>query len=113
MTREAEAIEILLKVRERIADPRHWTQGANARDTRGKAVGARNVAAVAWCVYGAVLKEGLDPDLDTTRVTWNALDRAAGRTGYRFPLNVNDDGTHPEVLIMLDSAVADLRVMDR
>ena len=77
-------IQTLRKIRLRAADivDQGWCQGAVARQENGCATNASNPQAVAWCIYGALLKAthefqtclfdhtGIDP-------TWND---APGRT---------------------------------
>ena len=47
--------DILMKVREDLTNPRHWTKGAVARDWVGTPLDAAwDPAGVAWCVSGAI-----------------------------------------------------------
>lgn len=52
------ASEILSRARDIAASG--WTQGALARDERGRATEAYDVRAVCWCVEGAVTRASID-----------------------------------------------------
>lgn len=49
---------ILIRVRDRIADPERWTSRSPARDAAGQSVPPRSQEATSWCLIGAVLMEG-------------------------------------------------------
>ncbi|APH74148.1 DUF6197 family protein [Aquibium oceanicum] len=93
--------EILIKARELIADPKHWTQGQLARSNTGSYINPQHPSAVCFCSIGA-------------------LERAAGgefndayyeaRARLRDTLNrciasFNDNHTHAQVLAKFDEAI--------
>ena len=45
-----------MKAHELLADPKHWTKRAYARDKDGQSVSAHSDEAVCWCVLGAIIK---------------------------------------------------------
>jgi hypothetical protein len=45
-----------MKVKELLSDPSKWTQGANARDSRGIRVPSADPEATCFCIVGALLK---------------------------------------------------------
>jgi hypothetical protein len=51
-----QALRLLVRTSELLAEPDRWTRDAWARDRKGKPVGVAAKAAVAWCLTGAVLR---------------------------------------------------------
>jgi hypothetical protein len=49
--------DLLVRARERITDPAHWTQGVSARDKNGVDTIPDFSAAVCWCAIGALSAE--------------------------------------------------------
>ena len=114
--------ELLLKAREIIAKPEHWSKGANCRDADGEPCHPSDDSkAVSWCLYGAVDRIGLllpeEGDEALARahtVACRALTgvierRKRGMLGrqYTGPAGFNDapETTHDDVLAVLDEAI--------
>jgi hypothetical protein len=113
---------ILVRARELIADPEHWTQDEYATDNTGRAVSPFDTDAYCFCTLGAIDRavyeqlggtiprntKGLD---DTARVENHPLAKAAitklqDLLGGRFVSDFNDEHEHPEILALLDKAIA-------
>lgn len=90
----------LLKLREFLT-PDRWTQGAFARDKRGKPVGSRSAAATCWCVAGAGERVGV---LDRARAFLNAA-ASEIHGGPWFPAWVNDRLGYDATMRMVDRAI--------
>jgi hypothetical protein len=97
--------EFYRAARQLIADEKHWTQSALARDRSGYLVPANDPEAVCWCIVGACCKiAGPDP---------NYIGETAWRLFFPelcdivpFPEDINDKGTHADVLYLLEQAEA-------
>lgn len=96
--------EILRAAREKIADPKNWTQGVNARDALGDPVPPSDFDATCWCSYGAVAAVELDDALGTEACNFlhDAVREISGRWGVAA---FNDDAEHSDVLAMFNRAV--------
>jgi hypothetical protein len=100
--------EIVQKARDRIADPQHWCRHSNARTLWGFRCDPTGPRAVAFCAFGALLREcseqyGADQ--------WNASAIAAGFASCLAPqglksINDGPDG-HRKVLALFDKALAE------
>ena len=102
--------EVLMEARYLISSPERWTQGANARNARGRRTHWGSPEAVCWCANGAIAKVaataaepriGFDFLVERARVR---LDRAVDHPYGAFTFN--DSHTHEEVLGMFDRAIA-------
>lgn len=97
----------LREAKELISDPKHWAQGAAARDARGEQCPIKSNVAVAFCAYGACEHVG-----DVT--VMNFLDRAAltlcGRANA-VALNDAVNTTHELVMQMFDMAIAEAEAL--
>lgn len=107
-------LEILRGMRELIADPEHWTQGAYATSTphRGKAPNGSAIAldesvsvdspdAKCFCLIGAWSKVTGEPQYHVP------LQLLLGECINRSdPAAFNDTHTHEEVIAALDCAIA-------
>jgi len=51
-----QALRLLVRTAELVAEPDHWTRDAWARSRTGKPVGVTTRAAVSWCLTGSVLR---------------------------------------------------------
>lgn len=105
MSARNRSIEIMKAARVILAEPKHWTKGAMARDATGRPCTSNSPKAVCWCIEGAIEK--------ATR-----SEMYVGTPGYlvahlltektdtqHFGVHVwNDDPsrTHAEVLELLD-----------
>lgn len=111
---------ILQKAKAKIADPDHWTQGVAARDAAGTAVHAGGGEAARWCALGAVLEVTVGDDamaavdllnaaagdMGVTETTWDSDDSIVlDIGGPLFLAQLNDQGTHADVMQMFDLAI--------
>lgn len=99
--------EALIQARALIADPERWTQGAIARTLTGHICSKNDPAAVRWCAQGATWRVAEDPcealdllDVIATEMGWNSDPEACTPSA-----NLNDHGTHADVLAMFDRAI--------
>jgi len=118
------ASELLQEARDKIADPKHWTTGTNARraDDEPTPVGELDVK---WCGSGALLRARHDLTYDhrtSAREIMNANVRAASYLRavavrmmantsliYTSVIYVNDVLGHEKTLEMYDMAIADAK----
>lgn len=97
---------VLMRTRERIADPARWTQWVAARDVDGARVNPCSPTATCWCLFGALWVEGGG---GMSNVYISAI---AALHQPLHGLNVadfNDRHTHADVLALLDRAVESCR----
>jgi hypothetical protein len=99
------ATVLLIRARERIADPSRWVQQYRAVDADRTRVDPTDPSAVRWCAMGALDAEaGERPERHDGDDLWHAQRRlyaAAGRT----PEYINDELGHAAVLEMFDEAI--------
>ena len=98
-------VEVLKRVRARLDDPKHWTQGAFARNKEGHATVARDPMACSWCLLGAIEAETQYPERN--EIAWMLRIRTS-REGYGPDLSVFNDSeltNHTAVLELLDKAI--------
>jgi hypothetical protein len=92
-----------LKGRALIATPQTWTQGEFARDAYDEPASWRSPKAVQFCLWGALNRVAYELTGDRhqgVRLTDHAA--AALRDGETSLSDVNDHGTHVEVLALID-----------
>lgn len=90
-------LELLTRVRERLARTEAWTQGERARNAAGWRCDPRSAYAVSWCVLGAAIAVGSDDE----QIVEIFGDVAPHTNIVAF----NDTRTHAEVLARLDAAI--------
>jgi hypothetical protein len=96
--------EVLVAMRELLAKPEAWTQGAYARDASGRYVSLVSQEASCWCIGGALLK--------CSRMGGN-YDEVLFKLGGIFAgdsisaWNDAPERTHADVLALLDRAIAE------
>jgi hypothetical protein len=96
----------LIEARALIEDSKHWTQGANARDSYGRIIMQNSPNACLFCANGALLKICQDT-LPIAHVI-SYLDREIVENGHQSLFSYNDTHTHSEVLKLFDQAIAKL-----
>jgi len=96
------AKEVLVQAKKLISDPAHWTQRVSARNAENAVCQTDSPDAVCWCSYGAVYKIG--GELDSYEA-YGLLTLAAGSMGKDWVTEVNDDGTHANVMQMFSIAI--------
>lgn len=97
--------QALEAMREKIKDPKHWTQGNNAKTSDNRPIPVGSEFACKFCLSGAAMNIEKESDLK-----WYApIDELQTFLPGRF-INVpafNDNSTHAEVMEVLDRAIAD------
>ncbi len=99
--RNREVVKALQDARAKIADRKHWTRGAFARNERGKGVSEMAPDAVRWCAIGSLWS------LNRPAVTEGLvlLLSAAFELFDMDAMQVNDTLGHKAVLRMYDRAI--------
>ena len=93
------------QVRELLAVPERWTQGAPARSAKGRRVPPSSPSAVCWCVAGAIERQGevtgarMRDELGVLR----AMSKAAQQIAWDW--NDAPGRTHADVLALLDRVI--------
>lgn len=97
---------ILVRAKEVISDPVHWTKGANARDIYGTALPRVSSGTYSFCALGAigVASDGAPDDVVQTAMNILGFARGDGRLTCS---DYNDDPkrTHAEVMAWFDRAI--------
>ena len=108
MTTDNETIQHTLHgMRELLAEPSRWTQGAFARDKEGSDQAVAHPEATCFCLVGAArIVTHLDDDVTNTVVAHLAA--ITRQRGCSCVALYNDASTHAEVLDLLDTAIAKL-----
>ena len=105
-----DALRLARAVRELLATPDRWTQGAAARDSRGVACDwADETAVVSWCILGAIYHFGAPTS--SVLLLRRALSRQLGEMDTFLPVDSWNDTpgrTHADVLELLDRVVAEM-----
>lgn len=96
-----------------ISDPTHWTQGAIARDLLRNPVPAQSSNAFSYCSLGAVEHirdqwQIKDRPFGAHGLVLKLLDDIAQKMGYDYISDLNDNGTHEDVVLMFKTAIAEL-----
>lgn len=109
MTKKSDK-NILLAVRNRIANPTCWAKGAQARGKSGRKVVCTGVSAVSWSLYGALIREDIKGGYGSScSPVWDMLATLSGSVlgPWRGLESFNDDAktTHTDVLSLLDRAL--------
>lgn len=89
-----------------IEDPKHWCQGASARDSEGNRVWEQSSEAVQWCAEGVLCHLDLARDFQSPE--WDVLILASTEILGKItavPYEVNDDIGHAAVMRMYDRAI--------
>ena len=101
------AAVVVARAKTRIADPAHWTQWVEARNSIGHSVLAWDVAAVQWSALGALIVDLLYTGLPMLPF-FDALARAVPNMGYMRLQAFNDIADHDDVIALFHSAIAQL-----
>lgn len=94
-------MKLLIEARAKIADPAHWTQGANARNSFHESCLSHDPRAICWCAQGAILSFR-DP---TEGEAYTQLNNAAKELTNYGLTSLNDTTDHATVLKMFDIAI--------
>ncbi len=101
--------ELLIKVREKIADKARWTQHTWALDAAGRPCDEYGPGAVCWCVRGAinvVCGTSRNAKID---VLMKLCDVAEKMFGGKNVVLVNDTIGHAAVLEVIDAAIKEVK----
>ena len=111
-----EVRETLSRARALLAAPERWTQRADAREKTGYPCDARDVAAVSWCLVGAIGASATDEPKDDVRLSTITVETLYELSSLAFSTLPDYDGlafyndaperTHADVLALLDRALA-------
>jgi hypothetical protein len=118
------ALDLLLDVRSRLADPTTWTTGEYARNAVGRETDPGDPSAVRWCGQGAIYANGTarglpalatimrddSGQLDWARPLFDGLDAVSVRFGFKTLVDANDRGGREVVLCIIESAVVELEL---
>lgn len=94
--------DILVRGRQLIEDPRHWTKGRFARYADGQEAFYASPEATCWCSLGAVFKAAWEFQ-ESRYDAHSALQSCLG--GKMTVGQFNDRSTHAEVLGLFDRAI--------
>lgn len=102
-----EIVQILRRAKDLISNPRYWTCGEYARDSRRGGVDSGNSAAVSFCSIGALaVASGLSvKETEESGGAYSYLSAAATEQGFREPHMLNDEGGHTKAMAMFDRAI--------
>jgi hypothetical protein len=106
MNKDAAVTRLLMRVRARITDPRHWTHDRFAATAKGRTCTPYSEGADRWCVVGALHRETADDPFIDGQLYHAAVLRLREAAPLGAPAElVNDLGGHAEVLALLDEAI--------
>lgn len=105
--------DVLIKAKQILATPAHWTRGSFARDVRNKPVASQSVQACQFCTIGALRRATLEL-AGPTPAGMELASKASGLLQSSLPKGVygvetfNDSlkTTHKDVLKLFDKAIA-------
>lgn len=95
-----QTLEIALSI---IEDPKRWTRSAYARKKNGDPIDPIENDACCWCAIGALIKA--DGDQDNYLQALYALNDASMQYRGLSPNDLNDTGSHVEVVEMFKRAI--------
>lgn len=104
-----DTVEVLMKARELLSDPKRWTQNWCARTAVGEITDVFSDDAVSWCSFGAIRRSaGIDADVGCSLDAESTLCSALGHSCTARAAEWNDTTgrTHAEVLAAFDKAIA-------
>lgn len=100
--------EILIKIRELLADPKHWTKGSYARVKKGGESTSYDVEnATCWCLMGA-LNKVVNGVYDSSTIKAKNLLQSCLPIKYLEQLiefNDNKNTKHAQIIKALDCAI--------
>lgn len=104
-SKSVDVISHLSAMRNLLADPKSWTQGASARNKWGGVELSFSPSAVCWCLIGASAR--IDGRLFSDMRSIDAMIRALP-DGFSDVVAFNDaeTTTHADVLAVIDRAIA-------
>ncbi len=95
--------EILIQAWKKIEDPKHWTQGALARDSVGEHCSPYRPEAVCWCAQGAVM--AVPCEVAEYKNAFNHITGVAVELNLTQVYQVNDNLGHKTVGWMFARAI--------
>lgn len=97
-------LEAIKAVRKLITDPKHWTQGAFARDANGNSTDTCGPNATCWCIAGAITKV----DIDAKGINGDIYGELAKSTEGDGIVYVNDNLGHKAILNVINKTITRL-----
>lgn len=99
--------EILIAAKAVIADPKHWTKGAIAKNSDGYSTYVSSETASCWCSVGAYYRVAEAIDETPIAITaFETLTRAATAFGrFLSVADMNDASDHATVMSVWDKAI--------
>lgn len=101
--------ELLRAAKAKIEDPKRWTKGDTALDSRGERVGARDATACCWCSMGALSAAGAIVPTGDDPATCMLRRCIMPRKPYGASLVEFNDApatTHADVMALFERAIA-------
>ncbi|WOF44336.1 hypothetical protein KNJ79_05235 [Sphingopyxis indica] len=92
----------LIAMRDLLADPRCWTQGAYGRDAKGHQLTVPHPEVTCWCLMGAAIQT---IGHDITDEIDDHLNDSPLLKEHQTYVGFNDTHTHAEVLALLDERI--------
>lgn len=89
--------------RDVLVDPKRWTQRCCARTKAGVQISYESPKAYSFC------QVGIRERLGGCQLAGKLVDKVATTMGYRHAIDLNDDGTHDELMEMYSIAIAHAR----
>ena len=101
-------LDTLIKGKQRISDPKNWTQGAYARDKFGVECSSGDEAAVCFCALGAIENDVSFIKYREFNKAAQILDQAASEiSGWECKTGeYNDYNKHKDVLHLFNVAIS-------
>ena len=98
----------LVKTKELLSDPEHWTKGAPARTSNGGMISPCDKKACSWCIYGAIVKVSHDMKETSKQLLRNQLVTMIYRKiGDIGSWNDSKEREHKDVINLLDGFIKD------
>ncbi len=90
-----------MKIRELLSEPKHWTQGAFAKDCDGITVPPSHPRAVCWCLIGAAHR--CYPNLPQRSIALKQIEDAIVEEGFCDDIaDFNDHNGHEYIMELLE-----------
>jgi len=97
-------MQTLVKVRELLSNPEHWTKHALAKDKNMGKVYPKDPNAVCWCLVGAIEHFSEDED-EINQVIYFLSDKIPPQYSTIADFNDSEEIKHSNVLHILDKAL--------
>lgn len=104
---DANTKQVLIRARELIVNPEHWTREAQARNRVGTPVNALSSDAYSFCAYGALVRVCGEMRIPIVEMDYMRAAMERYNKYHRFTSLVlfNDAYTHADVIDLFDKAI--------